>query len=711
MGSEGDSGPGSEEASSRIDSHLHQERESAPGLPVVAEKYRLLREIGRGGFGVVFEAQDLREGRTVALKQILPSRLQETSVHSRLEEEARILAAIRHHGVVRFLDWGMVPEGPFLVTALLQGISMREWIRDRKSMTPQEALPRTVSLTFQLVEALCCAHAFTAHLDIKPENLFLQEDGTAVFLDFGLARITDFRAQGRRLLGTAYYVAPEIIGGREVVGYRADVYSLGVVLYEMFRGELPVGVFAPVRHSLPDAPETLDPVLRRALETDPVRRFRNIFELRAALVSCFPEVRPPDEELSLARRAVAGADPSASLWLATLLESLGQGRQAEEAYKHAAKAGRGTPIEEMAREGLGYPRKRSSRFCILCGTDLPPGSRWSALCLDCRKGRRKQRKAKPPPAGRGEEVLLRGPRGGATILRFSRTGEECLAVGEFGEAVVLREAWKASRRLNTARGTLDASFLGGDGRSILLAGRRGASCGWSKNPLVPLPGTAPPEDPSDLAEGTLSGESLSASEEAVSRHPPHPTACAFLSPDRIWLGDAAGRIREFIIPPGEEVEEKVVLDGRILRIGRLPTGAMIALSAKGEWAIWEEGSLGKPRRQAIPVKPIGAAAVARHVPAFAFVSGGRVYLSHPIASSTPVTFSLRSRVMALALDPQGEKIGLGDEKGGVRILGKGGEGDRRFQLDGNLVTAIDFSPDGSWLGASTLSGGLWMIRL
>ncbi|GEM_PF-1739590 len=656
-----------------------------------AGRYRITRELGRGGFGVVWEAEDVSEkGRPVAVKRLLPSRLALPAARKRLEEEAEILSSLRHPGVVRLRAWGEAEESPYLVMERLEGRSLRSWIEERKASPKRDRLEPVLPLAFQLVETLCATHARTAHLDLKPENVMLLEDGTAVVLDFGLAKVADFRAQGRRLLGTAYYVAPEILEGRDVVGFRADVFSVGVMLYEMASGELPVGVYPPLARILSDAPDDLDRLLRKAMEPNPVHRFRNLFEVRAALGACFPDVRPPEEDLALARRRTAGADPSANLWLAVLLEARGETASAQEQYKIASARARGTPVEEMAREALGYPRRRTLRYCILCGVGLPPGARRTSLCSACRKGERKRR----PAAASTEETpapLIRGPVGGAAFLRFSPDGKECLAAGEFGDAVILsrREGggWRAALRLAIPRGVLDADFLGGPGRSILLASRLGAFAGWSRRPVVPLPGFEPPE-----ADAS-----------------PHPAGAVFLASTRAWIGDSAGRIFEVDLEKECLREKRCALEGKILALGRAGPGRVLAVTAEGDWGLATDGeegwtatgtlSGGRPRR----------AAVASRAPVFIAVSGRklvRVKATDQEVVETPVP----SGVPALAVEAGGRWIAAGDEQGRVVLLGEEGREHPAWRLDDNLVCGLAVSPDGKWIAASTLGGGVWMLR-
>jgi hypothetical protein len=681
------------ETPSRIDSLPPDAGDDGASGKIVGGRYRLVREIGRGGFGVVYEAIDeVRHGRPVALKAMLPSRMADRSSRKRFEEETRVLASMHHPGIVRFLDAGVEGDAPFLVTALLKGTALRDWIVARRRLPAVNVLPEALPVFFQLLDALGFAHGFTAHLDLKPENIFLLEDGTLVLLDFGLARIADFRAQGRRLLGTAYYVAPEIVRGNDVVDYRADVYSAGVILYEMLRGELPIGVLAWPSRFLPGANARLDELLRRALQSDPVRRFRNLFDLRAALVSAFPGFRPPPEELALARRRLAGGDALAPLWLGALLEHHGAPREAQEAYKQAARRGRGTPVEEMARECLGYPRRKAVRFCILCGVDLPPGSRRASLCRDCRKGARKKRDEATAVPPRPEEALLRGPHGGAAFLRFAEKDHALLASGEFCEAVRIERSgeWRVAGTIEIPGGPCPAALSGGEDPALLLAGREAVLVGPAGN-LRRFP---PPEN-----------------QNAEKEIAPVPTAACFASPQAAWVGDSTGEIREY--PVGEDGDPSTWgrLEGAVIALRRLEGGAIIALSSQGQWGLWEAGPQSSPRVGRAPCPAVRLASVAFRAPLFALFAGGEILLSGPTGRKNPEWIRPPGRVHALGLHPEARWIAVGNERGDLDLLAPGGKVLRSFHLGRELVRSIEVSPDGEWIAASTLGGGIWIFRL
>jgi hypothetical protein len=682
-----------------------------PALPgLVAGRYRPVREVGRGGFGVVYEALDLERGRRVALKRLLPARLSEPSTRVRFDEETRVLALLRHPGIVRFLDAGHDGGSPFLVTEFVDGEDLRRRMDRVRGDDPAGAGLEAVDLVRQIAEALSHAHCFTAHLDLKPENVLVRGDGTTVLLDFGLARISDFRAQGRRCLGSAYYIAPEILAGEDVSGWKADVFSLGVVFYEMLMGALPVGVRPWPGRLIPGSGEALDRILARALDPAPAQRFRNVFDFRAALCLAFPGRAPAEEELALARRRSRAGDPEALLWLAALLEATGQNEDAQARYKAAARAGRGTPAEAMARECLGYPRKKTLRFCIFCGTPLPAGSR-SSLCPDCFGGARPKPWA-PVSAPRDDSALLRGPRGGAAVLRFSPDGGLLVAAGEEGEIVLASPApsagpaapgtpgggageWAVVARGVLAPGIRDADCLSGGRARVLIAGGDRLSLLEPRGKSLSVLWTGPG---GDGAGRMPDGGGAS-----------NPSACCLETAATAWFGDRSGDLVRCHLR-GEGHRERIgALGAPVLALRRTAGGDVLALAADGAWML--AGKAGVSAKGVAPgVRRIKCAALAGAVPvavalgdsgAMRFAAGGE---------RGPEVFPADPRPTAVAVDPGGKWFALGDERGGVRIFGESGKPEGEVRLDRNPVGAIGISPDGTCLAASTLGGGIWVFR-
>jgi CRP-like cAMP-binding protein len=264
-------------------------------------QYQVVAQLGAGGMAVVYSAIRDADGLAVALKVLPASWGAAPELHARLQREAGILQRIQHPGVVRLLEIGTVSDrlggGTFLAM---------EWLPDAldrvlRAQFPQPLdISRALHITTSVAEALAAVHsAGLVHRDVKPSNVLLRADGQPVLTDFGLAAALREELGTRRLtppetlVGTADYLAPETIDGRPVDG-RADIYALGVVLYEMLAGYVPFAgrdPFQTLRSHLeetapdlpPDIPENIRQVVRRALEKDPNRRFASAAEFADAI--------------------------------------------------------------------------------------------------------------------------------------------------------------------------------------------------------------------------------------------------------------------------------------------------------------------------------------------------------------------------------------------------------------------------------------------
>ncbi|MBK8692409.1 MAG: serine/threonine protein kinase [Deltaproteobacteria bacterium] len=269
---------------------------------LVAGRYRLLRVIGEGGMGAVFEAEDLAGGGLhVAVKLIKPEFITSTEVVGRFQQEAQTVASIGHPNIVRVLDAGSDDDGPFLVLELLHGETLCD-VMERRALSFREAL----TIAAGTVDALRAAHELgVVHRDIKPENIFLLGSGdrpTAVkLLDFGISKILSERAAGGltrvgTAVGTPDYMSPEQAGGGRVDG-RADLWSMGAVLYQAitlqtpFDGEtyqqllsrIMLYPHTPLQHYAPSAPPPLCALIDRALAKEPSQRYANAGEMLQAV--------------------------------------------------------------------------------------------------------------------------------------------------------------------------------------------------------------------------------------------------------------------------------------------------------------------------------------------------------------------------------------------------------------------------------------------
>ncbi len=289
--------------------------------------YRIVDKLGGGGMGVVYRAEDLKLGRTVALKFLPPETVRDDEAKRRFFHEARAAAALDHPNICTVYEVDETPEGDvFLAMACYEGETLKERIA-RGSLSVEEA----VRIALQACDGLVRAHQRgIVHRDIKPANIMLTADGTVKILDFGLAKLAGQTAltQTGATLGTVTYMAPEQARGAAVDG-RADVWALGAVLYEMvtgrppFAGEYAQAVIYSILNESPDPPSRLRPDLPAALETaiaramakDPAQRFPGIAELAAALraLGLDPATSPPLAEthpLTVSPGSAPGARPA-----------------------------------------------------------------------------------------------------------------------------------------------------------------------------------------------------------------------------------------------------------------------------------------------------------------------------------------------------------------------------------------------------------------
>ena len=281
--------------------------------------YHLVRLIGRGGMGVVYEASDARLGRTVALKILRPEVVGDPERRARFDREAKALAALQHPGIVTIHSFETIGEDTFFTMELINGPTLDQVMRAEGAMP----VTRILEIGIPVADALAAAHKRgIAHRDIKPENIILSPQGQVTVLDFGLAKLagpvveTSAEAMGAtasmdatvegRIIGTIHYMAPEQAQGGDT-SPTTDVFSLGVVFYEMatglnpFPGETTVSKLSsilkddpqPIREHNQQVPVELERLIRRCLEKDPDRRWQNALDVRNELELLQQELANP----------------------------------------------------------------------------------------------------------------------------------------------------------------------------------------------------------------------------------------------------------------------------------------------------------------------------------------------------------------------------------------------------------------------------------
>jgi tRNA A-37 threonylcarbamoyl transferase component Bud32 len=281
---------GTEQAAARPTININPLAEAAPGVRVAPDAAQLAAQfpqleiielLGMGGMGMVYKARQPRLDRLVALKILPVESQQHPSFAERFGREAKALAKLNHPGIVDIYDFGQTSEYYYFVMEYVDGTNLRHLLHNQP-LEPRQAL----ELVTQICTALQFAHdEGVVHRDIKPENILLNKKGQVKIADFGLAKLLGNApdtalTMSQAAMGTLNYMAPEQRQNAQSVDHRADIYSLGVVFYEMLTGEVPMGRFeAPSKRVQVDV--RLDEVVLRALEREPARRYQQASEVKS----------------------------------------------------------------------------------------------------------------------------------------------------------------------------------------------------------------------------------------------------------------------------------------------------------------------------------------------------------------------------------------------------------------------------------------------
>lgn len=251
---------------------------------LVAGRYTVLNIIGRGGMGCIYKVHDNTLNEEVALKTLLPQFARDKVVVERFFNEARIARQLSHQNIVRVHDIGTTEGVIYISMEYLKGKSLRAYM---ENLMPGQRLPlKSVLRVFdELCGALEYAHHYTIHRDIKPENVMITQDGRVKLMDFGISKLmaSTQMTQASMVMGTPFYMSPEQLRNSASVDARADVYSVGVMLYEVLTGNVPVGMAKPVSEIRPDLPPDIDPIVRKCIEQEPEHRYQSATELRDAI--------------------------------------------------------------------------------------------------------------------------------------------------------------------------------------------------------------------------------------------------------------------------------------------------------------------------------------------------------------------------------------------------------------------------------------------
>lgn len=258
--------------------------EDAAPLVGAPLKYHLQGAIGRGGMGAEVLRAESESGNAVAIK-ILPAQFaRDPEILRRFEREIRSMRSVLHSNLVEILDFGTTGEGsPFIVMELVEDGSLADRLAKKRNLSTVEA----IRLAVAVCGALEVVHSKgLVHRDIKPSNILLRQDGSPKLADFGLAKflssVSSPLTHTGDVIGTFGYMAPEQVGGKTTVDHRADIYSLGAVLYHLLTGAVPSGKVPPPSTARADA-ALYDEAVMRALETNPDDRFQTVSAFREAL--------------------------------------------------------------------------------------------------------------------------------------------------------------------------------------------------------------------------------------------------------------------------------------------------------------------------------------------------------------------------------------------------------------------------------------------
>src|SRR6266481_5141992 len=342
----------------------------------------ILELVGQGGMGAVYKARQPKLDRLIAVKILPPEVARDPAFAERFMREARSLARLNHPNIVTIYDFGEV-EGLFYFSMeFVDGKNVRQLLEANE-------LPAPLALRIipQVCDALQYAHdEGIVHRDIKPENILLDKRGRVKIADFGLAKLLSrpglaYTLTGsQQIMGTPHYMAPEQMEKPSTVDHRADIYSLGVVFYEMLTGELPLGRFALPSEKAP-VDGRLDEIVLRTLEKDPGRRYQRVSEVKTdmeAMTGAMPSpvpvaapIRSFEDEVELEMRRLQVVGPAIGLMVVAVLgvvfwAVLGTVAIIEEAH-HFSSLPRGYWIDMGLCVGIITPLVIFSAALILVG--------------------------------------------------------------------------------------------------------------------------------------------------------------------------------------------------------------------------------------------------------------------------------------------------------------------------------------------------------
>ena len=274
---------------------------------ILAERYKIVKKLGSGGSADVYLADDIKLHRKVAIKILSHLYAGDRSFVARFKKEAQILARLSDPNIVSIFDWGQFDSSYFICMEYVEGSNLADIIEKQGIINPAT----TARYSIQICKALEVAHKNNLiHRDIKPQNIIVTADGTVKITDFGIAKsLIEDNTKTLNILGTSYYISPEQAQGK-ILSYSTDLYSLGIVIYEMltayvpFRGENSIDISLkhinekPLRPSVfvPEVPERMEKIVLKCLQKDPSKRYESAADLKSDLISFLKGEPLADEE-------------------------------------------------------------------------------------------------------------------------------------------------------------------------------------------------------------------------------------------------------------------------------------------------------------------------------------------------------------------------------------------------------------------------------
>lgn len=270
---------------------------------ILNNRYKIIKEIGRGGMAIVYSARDTLLERVVALKMLRPEYSSDKEFKEKFRQEAKAVAKLSHPNIVSIYDIVVDEDKFYLVMEIVEGETLKDIIKRRAKLSIAESL----EFAGQIAAALSIAHGNQiVHCDIKPQNIILTDDMEVKITDFGIAKAvsTATTTMTETVIGSAHYFSPEQAKGGKIKAY-SDIYSLGVVLYEMTTGELPFHGESPISVALKhiqqqalspskinsDIPKEVNDLIMKAISKNPEDRFQNAAEMRHEIRLCLKNLK------------------------------------------------------------------------------------------------------------------------------------------------------------------------------------------------------------------------------------------------------------------------------------------------------------------------------------------------------------------------------------------------------------------------------------